>query len=237
MLRLPIHKRWFLDGYGTTIHLPFTDPNELVNRYEPDELRERIFHFSAESIARLKVRANEESNTNNSSFQSLSALVWRLIVRANCLSENQVTNCRFAANNRHRLDLPLLPNHFGAYVTAVLTTTTFGELLENSLGWAAPLLHQPVANHNNKVVRDFLDAWLKSPFIYQLSMSDSKSVMMGSSPRFEIYENEFGLGKAIGVRSGYANKFPGKVTAYPGYEGGGSVDLEICLPPLMPRAS
>ena len=55
--------------------------------------------------------------------------------------------------------------------------------------------------------------------------------MMGSSPRFNKYGNEFGMGKAVTLRSGYAHKFDGKVSCYPGREGGGSIDLEMCLLP------
>ncbi|CAN8323632.1 unnamed protein product [Cochlearia groenlandica] len=47
------------------------------------------------------------------------------------------------------------------------------------------------------------------------------SVMMGSSSRFNKYGCEFWMGKAITLRSGYAHKFDGKVSAYPGREGGG----------------
>nr|POF07583.1 bahd acyltransferase dcr [Quercus suber] len=54
---------------------------------------------------------------------------------------------------------------------------------------------------------------------------------MGSSPRFNMYGNEFEMGKAAALRSGYANKFDGKVSSYPGYEGGGSIDLEVYLSP------
>uniref|UniRef100_A0A803LTZ4 HXXXD-type acyl-transferase family protein n=1 Tax=Chenopodium quinoa TaxID=63459 RepID=A0A803LTZ4_CHEQI len=190
--RLPNHKRWFPDGYGPVIPLPFTHPKEF----------------------------------------SLSALVWRSTVRANCLPEDQITNCRFAANNRQRLDPPLPPEYVGNCVTALITTTTAGELLGHNLGWAASLLHQSVVNHSDKTVHKFIIGWLQSPFVYQPGkMFEPYSVMMGSSPRFDMYGNEFGLGKAVAVRSGYANKYVGKVTAYPGYEGGGSVDLEICLPP------
>ena len=46
-----------------------------------------------------------------------------------------------------------------------------------------------------------------------------------------MYGPEFGLGRAVAVRMGYSNKLNGKVTANPGCEGGGSVDLEICLRP------
>ena len=106
------------------------------------------------------------------------------------------------------------------------------QLLDHNLGWAADLLHQSVANQSNEVVREFVSGWMQNPCVYQLEkLFDSNSVMMGSSPRFDMYGNEFGFGKAVALHSGYANKFVGKVTAYPGYEGGSSVDLEICLPP------
>lgn len=230
----PIHNRWVPDGHGPVLPIPFTNPDEFISRYEAPPLKERIFHFSSESIARLKAKANEESTTNKiSSFQALSALVWRSIIRANGLPHTQVTNCRLAANNRHRLDPPLPRSYFGNSINPIVTTTTtVGELLEHNLGWVAFRLNEAVANHNDKTIRDFVDGWFKSRIVFQLgALFDSNSVMMGSSPRFDMYGNEFGFGKPVAVRSGYANKYVGKVTSYPGYEGGGSVELEICLPP------
>ena len=234
----PIHKRWLPDGYTLPVPLPFTHPEQFISRYERPPLRERIFHFSSESIARLKAKANAESKTSKiSSFQALSALVWRSIVRANCVTHDEITNCRLATNNRPRLDPPLPKTYFANALNAVKATTIAGEFLEQSLGWAALMLHHAVANHTDKTVRDFVIGWVKSPVVYQFeTMFDPNSVMMGSSPRFDMYGNEFGLGKALAVRSGYANKFVGKVSSYPGCEGGGSVDLEICLSPDSMRA-
>ena len=104
------------------------------------------------------------------------------------------------------------------------------ELLEQNLGWAAWKLHEAVVNHTEKVVRDWVDTWLHSPIVFQPArVFDPYSVMMGSSPRFNMYGNEFGMGKAVALCSGYANKFDGKVSSYPGYEGGGSIDLEVCI--------
>ncbi|KAJ8435955.1 hypothetical protein Cgig2_023331 [Carnegiea gigantea] len=56
------------------------------------------------------------------------------------------------------------------------------------------------------------------------------------SPRFDIYKNEFGLGRPVGVRTSYANKYSGYVTTFPRSEGGRSMELEICLPPNSMRA-
>ncbi|WJX35201.1 hypothetical protein P8452_23225 [Trifolium repens] len=232
----PINTRWFPEGYGPIINLPFKHEDEFIHRYdETTILRERIFHFSAESIAKLKAKANKEieSNTNKiSSFQSLSALVWRSITRARQLEHNKRTTCKLAVNNRTRLK-PSLPNeYFGNSISATSTDTTVGELLENDLGWAAWKIHMAITNHDDKVVRNWVEEWLHSPFVYRMDLFfDPYTVMMGSSPRFNMYGNEFGMGKALSVRSGYANKFDGKITSYPGQEGGGSIDLEVCLSP------
>lgn len=237
--RMPVHEGWFPEGYDPPSRLPFSQPDEFVSRYEPPQLKERFFHFSSGSMARLKAKANEENNNHDitittkiSSFQALSALCWRAIVKANRLPRDKLTGCRLATNNRHRLNPPLPQDYFGNCISAMRTSATVADLLDHNLGFAASLLHQSVLNHSDKIVRDFVTDWLKSPHVYQLDkLFDCYSVMMGSSPRFDMYGNEFGLGKAVAVRSGYANKFVGKVTSYEGYEGGGSVDLEICLPP------
>ncbi|WJX35204.1 hypothetical protein P8452_23228 [Trifolium repens] len=187
----------------------------------------------AESIAKLKANANKESTTTKiSSFQSLSALVWRSITRVRQLSHDKKTSCKMAINNRTRMEPSLPKEYFGNSIYAVSTETTVGELLENDLGWAAWKIHQTIANYDDKVVRRSLNDWLQSPIVFRMDfMVDPYTVMMGSSPRFNMYGNEFGMGKALGVRSGYANKFDGKITSYPGQEGEGSIDLEVCLSP------
>ncbi|KAB2619414.1 acetyltransferase [Pyrus ussuriensis x Pyrus communis] len=230
--RPPVLKRWFPDGHGPIINLPFKHSDEFIGRFEAPLLRERMFHFSSESIAKLKAKANAESDTTKiSSFKSLSALLWRTITRARCLAPDQGTSCRLAANNRGRINPPLSGDYFGNSIHPVKSeTVAAGELLEHGIGWAAWKLHEAVVNHDDKVIRGQVDAWLKSPSVYLVSYFDPLSVMMGSSPRFNMYGNEFGMGKALALRSGYAHKFSGKVSAYEGREKG-SIDLEVCLPP------
>ncbi|KAK4277457.1 hypothetical protein QN277_015455 [Acacia crassicarpa] len=236
--RPPIHNRWFPEGCGPPISLPFKHHDEFISRLEAPVLRERIFHFTAESIAKLKAKANRESNTTKlSSLQSLSALVWRCITRARSHPCDQRTCCRLAANNRSRMEPSLPEEYFGNLIYLVAAETTSGELLEHELGWAAWKIHMAVANHDVKAVREFVKKWLESPMVIQPDrFFDPSSVVIGSSPRFDMYGNDFGMGKALAVRSGYANKFDGKVTSYPGREGGGSIDLEMCLPPAVMAA-
>ncbi|TQD85199.1 hypothetical protein C1H46_029287 [Malus baccata] len=114
-----------------------------------------MFHFSAESLAKLRAKANAESGTTKiSSFQSLSALLWRSITRARCQPPDQGTSCRH------------------------------GELLEHGLGWAAWKLHEAVVNHNDKgigyraisngleVQKETMDGEIKSFFYSVESLRD-----------------------------------------------------------------
>ncbi|PPD85852.1 hypothetical protein GOBAR_DD17231 [Gossypium barbadense] len=187
----PVLERWFPEGNnGPLLILHFTHQDEFITRFETPHVLERILHFSAESIAKLKEKANTESNTTKSLYLHL----------------------------------------YGAMTTA-------GELLEHGLGWAAWKLNQAVVNHTDKSVRGFVRDWLQSPFVYQSSPHlYPRSLIIESSPRFNMYGNEFGLGKALTLRSGYGNKFDGKISPYPGREGEGSVDIEICLPPFSMNA-
>ncbi|KAI4316686.1 hypothetical protein L6164_024641 [Bauhinia variegata] len=160
----PILNRWFPEGHGPKINLPFKHHDEFIRRFQAPKLRQRIFHFSAESTAKLKAKANRESNTNKiSSFQSLSALVWRSLTRARRLPYDQTTTCKLATNNRTRMEPPLPKEYLGNSIHAVGASATAGELLQHDLGWAAWKLHLAVANHNDTAVRQYLEKWLESP--------------------------------------------------------------------------
>ncbi|KAK1427430.1 hypothetical protein QVD17_16116 [Tagetes erecta] len=231
--RPPVIKRWIPPGSEPILTLPFTNESEFIERPNPPMLRERIFHLTSHSLSRLKSKVNKECNTTKiSTLQCLSAVVWRCITRARRFPYDKETGCRLAINNRSRLSPPLPENYFGNSIQAIRTTTTAGELLDQSVGWTAQRLHESVANHGDKEIREYMDMWVKSPFVYKVGVFfDGNSIQMGSSPRFDMYGNEFGLGKGLAVLSGYANKFDGKVTLYEGREGGGSMDLEVCLLP------
>jgi hypothetical protein len=105
-----------------------------------------------------------------------------------------------------------------------------GDLLTCGIGQAACLVHKAVSGHTDKNVREFVDVWMKKPFVYQTGQGIN-SIMISSSPRFNMYGCEFGLGRGLAVLSGYANKFDGKVMLFPACDGGGAMDLETCLLP------
>lgn len=230
--RPPVIKPWVLDGYDPIISLPYTHHDQFIERREVPPFKERFFHFSSTSVSKLKAKANSEYNTTKiSSLQAVIALLWRSVTRVRRLPDETETSCRLMISNRRRINPPLSDDYFGNPIHVVRGTATAGDLMAHGLGWAAFRLHEAVINHNDTVVRNGVNSWLRNPVIYKMSQmtADKNYVHVGSSPRFDMYGCEFGLGKAVAARSGCMNKGDGKITMYPGREGGGSMDVEICF--------
>ncbi|KQK05984.1 uncharacterized acetyltransferase At3g50280 [Brachypodium distachyon] len=214
-------------------------------------LRERVIHFSAAAIRDMKAAANRRKTSGRakdnaevngklahdsreiSSFQSLCAHMWRAVTRARLrLSADAVTTFRMAVNCRHRLRPSISPLYFGNAIQSVATHATVSELASEDFPWAAAKLHATVVAHEDGAIRQAAADWEAAPRCFPLGNPDGAALTMGSSPRFPMYDgNDFGWGRALAVRSGRANKFDGKMSAFPGQAGDGSVDVEVCLAP------
>ncbi|KAE8695584.1 hypothetical protein F3Y22_tig00110704pilonHSYRG00018 [Hibiscus syriacus] len=239
------------------LKVPKGGPKVTFNENEP--LKERIFSFSREAILELKAKVNN-SNVNGdfnaveimgklsndkfhtemvpvsktaeiSSFQSLSALLWRAATRARRLSASKTTTFRMAVNCRHRLNPKMDPLYFGNAIQSIPTCASAGDVTSRSIRWCAEQLNASVKAHDDETVRRFIHNWEMDPRCFPLGNFDGASMTMGSSPRFPMFDNDFGWGRPLAVRSGGANKFDGKISAFPGREGNGSVDLEVVLAP------
>ncbi|CAI0459055.1 unnamed protein product [Linum tenue] len=179
-----MNKRRFSEDHVPIIPLP---SDQIPSRYESPELLECFFHFSAESIAKIKSKTNYQFRTTKiSSFQSLSSLVWRCITRARNFPPEKITGCRLATNNRGRMNPPLHLDYFGNSINQMRTFTPAGELLGNDLGWAAWRLQEAVVGHSDEKIRGILSSWFEPSVVYRMEqVLDTVSVMMGSSPNME----------------------------------------------------
>ncbi|XP_074314727.1 putative acetyltransferase At3g50280 [Silene latifolia] len=221
--------------HGPCNKLPLHRLEEIMNIREIRSLIDRVFHFSAKSLALIKAKANKDrSNPNVSSFQGLCSLIWKSITRARNLSADQETACIMVINTRPRLDPPLSDNYFGNYISQLRVVSKVDELLGHDFDWAAIRLNDGVKAQDDKSIRNTLN-WV-AELISTVGLSSlgediqgPNGVVIGGSIRFDIYGLEFGLGKAVAVRMGLGSKTDGKITAHPGCEGGGSVDLEVSL--------
>ncbi|CAM6085290.1 unnamed protein product [Calypogeia fissa] len=200
-------------------------------------LRTKIFHFTKEMIIGLKNRANSGRKSLQlpiSSLQALCGHVWLAITRARGLGRNDQTKFGLAFDCRSRL-LPTLPAaYFGNAIQVVSVTSTAWEVVSNEVSFPAQLLHGVIKSHGDKSIRKEIDEWEKNPTLFSLGNvgnTVNNPLLLGGSPRFNVYQTDFGWGKPVAIRSGCANKIDGKLYVCPGREQDGSVDLEISLVP------
>ncbi|XP_076920394.1 putative acetyltransferase At3g50280 [Bidens hawaiensis] len=203
---------------------------EVMGKQSNDPINEKMTTLIGNWI-RNAVVSKPQTVPEISSFQSLSALLWRAVTRARKFQDSKMTTFRMAVNCRHRLEPKLEPLYFGNAIQSIPTYATARDVLSHDLRWFAEQLNKNVLAHDDQMVRSFVSNWERDPRCFPLGNFDGAMLTMGSSPRFPMYDNDFGWGKPVAVRSGRANKFDGKISAFPGREGGGSVDLEVVLSP------
>eukprot|EP00253_Pinus_taeda_P032621 PITA_32621 len=234
----PLHSRCFdIKDSHIAVELPQT---QTVRHLSPPPLREKVFHFSKETISRLKDKANRDKSEDQiiiSSFEALSAQMWHAITRARGLLPHEPTTLKLAVNCRSRLIPPLPYSYFGNAIQVVTATVTAGELLAADISSTASLLHHIISQHTDASIRAEQQRFNEHRTLMKLDkIIDDNIVLIGSSARFPMYDNDFGWGRPARVRSGRANKLDGIVSVYPAREGGGSVDLEISLLPRFMAA-
>ncbi|KZV39743.1 hypothetical protein F511_08205 [Dorcoceras hygrometricum] len=223
----PILERWFPEDVDIPIQIPFSD-EKLLEEFIPPQTEERFFRFSREKVTELKERANSDHSCNNiSSFQAVLAHLWQSITR--CRNDDR-RNIRLIipVGRRRRLSPPLPEGYFGNAVKAVSITTAAPQLLSCGLGWAASQINEALASQTDEETRNWYRYWVNSPTILTKGAILSDCLIVSSSPRFNVYGNDFGWGKPAAVRTGSGNKTDGKITFFPGPEPG-SMDVEICL--------
>ncbi|CAB4287392.1 unnamed protein product [Prunus armeniaca] len=185
--------------------------------------------------ARLKAKANAEMGTtsNISSLQALMAHLWQATTRARHLQPDQQVNYRFAIGLRQRWEPETLPKEYlGTAIIGVNVTAIASELLQNGLGWAASQINKKISSLTPEQARNDLEDWVKKPTLIPNMRNPTllARLLTGSSPRFNVYGNDFGWGRPLAVRSGAGDKMDGKLTVFPGAEEG-SIDIEACLLP------
>ncbi|KAM4080122.1 hypothetical protein ACB094_09G167500 [Castanea mollissima] len=190
-----------------------------------------VFHFSKKKISQLKAKANAEMGTTSiSSLQAVMGHLWRAVVRSRHYKDNQEVHYRLLVGVRQRIQPPLPADYVGNAVLYGNITTTVDNLLEHGLGWAAWQINKAIASQTAEEVKKYIEDWVNSPKIFKFSAVTSNAMITGSSPRFNVYGNDFGWGRPVAVRSGVSNKYDGKLTVFPGIEEG-SMDFEACLSP------
>nr|AAM69843.1 HCBT-like putative defense response protein [Aegilops tauschii] len=237
---LPVFDRSFLGSFTVPIPLPFGKLEDVVGQrvHLFPSVQECFLHFSAASVKNLKTKANDEMSgygitSTISSLQALLAHLWRAVCRARRLAPDQETTYTVLVGCRGRVG-GIPASYAGNTVEHATAKSTARDILDKGLGWAAWLLNEAVASFDTAYASDKLASWPQEPRFMRLPELVAATptwTVTGSSPRFDVYGNDFGWGAPVTVRSGAGNKIDGKATVYKGRGCGGSIALEVCLAP------
>ncbi|KAL5727390.1 hypothetical protein ACHQM5_000595 [Ranunculus cassubicifolius] len=200
------------------------------NGVAPPRLREKIFRFSETAIGKIKSNVTADPTKSFSTFQSLGVHLWHSVSRARRhLKPENYTVFAIFMDCRKRVDPPMPENYFGNLIHAVFTVTAIGYLLSQPPEMGATMLQACIQAHDSKAINKRNDEWESAPKLFRYKDAGINPVAIGSSPRFQVYDIDFGWGKPVAVRSGTNNKFDGMVYLYQGRGGGKGIDVEITL--------
>ncbi|MED6110438.1 hypothetical protein PIB30_042868 [Stylosanthes scabra] len=228
----PSLDRFFLDTIEPPIPIPTPKPSPFTKaENQNSEIASvRIFHFTKEKIAQLKTKANAEAKTEKiSSLQALLTHFWISVIRCHSLDPQEEVLFCLAIGVRGRIVPPLPENYFGNALQIGVVRMKAGELLQGGIAKGAMEINKMVASHSHEKVRSHYVSMAEKPTLLRLGGTiGGKALAFGSSPRFNVYGNDFGWGKPVAVRAG-SNMSEGMVALFGGKEEG-SIDVQVCLP-------
>ncbi|MBA0770209.1 hypothetical protein Gotri_018871 [Gossypium trilobum] len=149
--------------------IPIRIPQSCVNfkqsneDFIPPPVQDRVFHFSKETVAKLKAKANAEIGTDKiSSLQALLSHIWRCVIRNRRVDPNQQTSYRLVVGARQRLqELP--DNFFGNALMPVIVTMKAKELMEQGIGNPAWQMNRKIAAMTEESFKNMLRVLASKP--------------------------------------------------------------------------
>ncbi|GLJ34161.1 hypothetical protein SUGI_0686770 [Cryptomeria japonica] len=207
-------------------------PNELLQKWVDPKLKTEViystFCFTDDMIQELKQRSGAAS-----SFVAVAAQFWRCVMRAREVPLEEAVYFVLLGDCRGRVKPPLPPTYFGNCLSLGLAQTTAKALINSDICFAADIIQQLIHSCTSEAQINYLIDWAESPGGNCLSLVKEVGWEYGtnavSSPRFPLYEIDFGWGKPADVQVATMNEI-GIMFLSCAKDGGKSILVSTCLP-------
>ncbi|KAL3686928.1 hypothetical protein R1sor_013237 [Riccia sorocarpa] len=156
----------------------------------------RYFTFGPEQIDALKKRAVEGDGhevQSCSTFQVLSALIWRARTRALQLVPEQKTRLYFAVNGREKFVPPLPEGYVGNGIVLTFCMTTSADLVDRPLSHSVKLIQDSIKMIDDRYMRSAID-------YFELTRARpalTASVIITTWSRLPFQASDFGWGEPV----------------------------------------
>uniref|UniRef100_A0A5B7AW28 Omega-hydroxypalmitate O-feruloyl transferase n=1 Tax=Davidia involucrata TaxID=16924 RepID=A0A5B7AW28_DAVIN len=172
-------------------HHEFKEIEDISNMSDlyKEEMVYRSFCFVPEKLEQLKMKAMEDVS-KCTTFEALSAFVWRARSQSLKLRPDQLTRLFLIVDGRSRFDPPLPEKYFGNGVVLANALCNACELVENGLSYAVGLVQEALKKVTDSYMRSAID-YLE---VTRAKPSLTATLVISSWTRLSFHTTDFGWG-------------------------------------------
>lgn len=169
------------------------DISDLSNLYE-EEMHYRSFCFDTEKLEQLKRKVVADGVVDKcTTFEALSAFVWKARSHALRLQPDQQIKLLFAVDGRNRFEPSLPKGYFGNGIVLTNSLCSAGDILENPVSFTVGLIHKAVKMVTDNYMRsaiDYFEATRARPSL-------AATLLITTWSRLSFHDVDFGWGEPI----------------------------------------
>ncbi|KAL1563846.1 shikimate O-hydroxycinnamoyltransferase [Salvia divinorum] len=192
-----------------------------------------IFKLTRQLLNALKAKTKEEGDiVTYSSYELLSAHIWRCACKARALPQDQLTKLYTAVEGRSRLQPPLPHGYFGNVIFTATPMALAGDLEYKPLCFGTSKIHNALARMDNDYLRSALD-YLElqsdlTPLVRGPHTYCCPNLGITSWVRLPVHDADFGWGRPIFMGPG-GIAYEGLAYVLPSPTNDGSLSVVISL--------
>lgn len=177
-------------------HHEFAEIKDISNSSDlyHEEMLYRSFCFNPEKLELLKRKVMEDGVLDKcTTFEALSAFVWRARSQALQMQPNQQTKLLFAVDGRSKFNPPLPKGYFGNGIVLTNSLCSAGELLKNPLSFAVGLVQKAVSMVTDNYMRSAIDYFE----VTRERPSLTATLLITTWSRLSFHVTDFGWGEPL----------------------------------------
>lgn len=159
-----------------------------------EEMMYKSFCFDPDKLEQLKAKAKEDGNvTKCTTFEALSAFVWKARTQALQMKPDQKTKLLFAVDGRSRFDPSIPQGYFGNAIVLTNALCHASEIVEHPLSAAVKLVQQAVKMVTDSYMRsaiDYFEATRSRPSL-------TATLIITTWSKLSFHTTDFGWGEPV----------------------------------------
>ncbi|KAJ8537050.1 hypothetical protein K7X08_035451 [Anisodus acutangulus] len=169
------------------------DISDSTKLYQ-EEMLYKSFCFDPYKLELLKSKAKEDGNiTKCTTFEALSAFVWKARTQALQMKPDQNTKLLFAVDGRSRFDPTIPEGYFGNGIVLTNALCNASEIVENPLSVAVKLVQEAVKMVTDSYMRSAIDYFEAT----RVRPSLTATLLITTWSRLSFHTTDFGWGEPV----------------------------------------